>query len=64
MSLFWNIIFTILMTMLFSGIVGLIASYIDDESVISEIAIISFFIELLSFPITIILHIWGFKQFV
>lgn len=61
MSLFWNIIFTILMAMLISSLSGFIASYIDDgdESIICEIATISLIIELLSLPITIILHIWG-----
>lgn len=59
MSLFWSIIFTIFMVMLISCIIGLIASHIDDTSVINEIAFISFIIELLSIPITIILHIWG-----
>lgn len=63
MSLFWRIIFTIFMAMIISSLAGTIASYIDDDSeivyVICEIAIISFIIELLSIPITIILHIWG-----
>jgi hypothetical protein len=51
------------MAMIISCISGTIASYIDDESeivyIICEIAIISFIIELLSIPITIILHILG-----
>ncbi len=63
MSLFWNIIFTIFMAMIISCIVGIIASHIDDGSeigyIMSVIAMISFIIELLSIPITIILHIWG-----